>query len=444
MIGIKNGTVSIVNKEDVINEVSGILSKYYRDNKEEFIPGKTKVGVGAPVYDEKEVIHVLESLLSGWISQGKNVLKFEEEFAKFAGKRYGVAVNSGSSANLIALASLIESKKVPKGSEVIVPAATFPTAVSPVIQLGLKPVFVDVDAKTFNIDPDEVKKAATGRTSVIIPAHFLGFPADMKPLQAIARKNNAVILEDCAESHGALYENKKVGSFGEMSTFSFFVAHNITTGEGGMIVTDSEELANYARSLRAFGRACTCSICTFSQGKGCTFNRFDFDDPILKHYDRRQIFLYLGYSVKMIEMVASFGIEQLKKIDYFTEIRRQNAKYFISRLKRFAGYLQIPNPASNVNPSYYGFPLVIQKDAPFTREALINFLEKNKIETRPFFGGCLVDQPAFRNQDIKVVGELPVSRYLRDNGFFIGCHQGIGEAQRKFVIEKFEEFFKKY
>jgi CDP-6-deoxy-D-xylo-4-hexulose-3-dehydrase len=430
-------------KDEILRKAAEIITPFYR-KKDAFVPGKTKIGVGAPIYDEKEVLHVLDSLLSGWVSQGKNVITFESEFAKYTGKKYGIAVNSGSSANLIAVASLIESKKIAKRSEVIVPATTFPTAVTPFIQLGLKPVFVDVDAKTFNIDPIEIEKALSEETSLILPAHFLGFPADMKAIMKIAQEKKCIVMEDCAEAQGGLYGNKKVGSFGIISTYSFFVAHNMTTGEGGMITTDSEELANYARSLRAFGRACSCPICTFAQGKGCSLNRFDFDDPILKKYDRRQIFLYLGYSVKMIEMVASFGLEQLKKMDAFNKARRENAGYYITNLSKFSKFLQIPSLDSCETSSYYGFPIVIKKNAPFTREKLIRFLEDSKIETRPFFGGCLVDQPAFRNQEIRVVGKLPVSRFVRDNGFFIGCHPGITEDARAFVVKKFEEFCKEY
>ena len=421
-------------KEEILMKIEPLLNNYYSKlNKIDFIPEKSRVNIGWPMYDQKEVLKVLNSLLEMRISQGTGVLEFEKNFAEYMGVKHAIAVNSGSSANLLALLAFLDSGDAKVGEDVIIPAATFTTVASPIIQLGLRPVFVDVEEDTYNIDPKEIEKAITSKTKLLMPVHSLGNPANMLEIIKIANKYNLKILEDFCESHGSSINDKKVGSFSDMSTLSFFVAHNITTGEGGMVFTDNDRYNKLLRSLREFGR--------FNEDG---FGRFDYKDEILGNYDTRYIFQRLGFNVRMTDLAASAGIEQLKKLDMLNNERINICNFYINSLKKYENWIQLPIPKKNTVHTYYGFLIVIKKIAPFSRNEITNFLESRNIETRPFFGGCLPDQPAFRNQNIKVIGELPVSRHLRDYAFFIGCHPGIGKKEREYVVNMIHSFFEKF
>ncbi len=412
-------------------QVKKIAAKEFAKKRKPFIPGKSKVTVGWPVMGENEVASVLGSLLELRISQGEKVRQFEQAYAKEIGMGNAIAVNSGSSANLVALDSLLQSGRVRKGSEVIVPAATFTTVASPILQLGLVPVFVDAEQDSYNIDPKEIESAISPHTGLIMPVHSLGNPAKMPEIMEIAQKNSLPVLEDCCESHGATIGGKSVGSFGDASTLSFFVAHNITTGEGGMIFCKDSELADMCRSVREFGRRLD-----FSQ-------RFPFVNERLGEYDVRYVFDRLGYNVRMTDIEASIGLEQLKKLPGFNRQRIRNAAYLSKALSGF-GSFQLPQVREGTVHSFYGFPIMVEDSATFTRRGLVDFLEKNHIETRPFMGGNLAIQPAFSNAGIKVHGSLPVSNKIAKDAFFIGCHPGIGKSELEYVAGKFEEFMKKH
>lgn len=389
-----------------------------------------RVSVGWPVYDEKEVLGALDALLELRISQGPRVKAFEEQFAKYIGKKYAVAVNSGSSANLVALGSLMQAGKVKKGDEVIMPATTFATVASPVIQLGLIPVYVDCD-DTWNLDPREVEKAVSPKTKVIMAVHTFGNPADIPVLQKIAKKNKLFILEDCCEAHGAAIGKRKVGSFGDLATLSFFVAHNITTGEGGMIFTDDPALYEILISMREFGR--------FTKNIG----RFEYKDKVMGQYDTRYIFTRLGYNVRMTDIEAALGLAQLKKLDALNKKRISIVRTYEKAFKKYEAYIQLTRVEKGNFHSYYGFPFIVKKGAPFTRRELALFLESRGIETRPFFGGVLPDQPAFRDEPKRVVGKLPVAHNLKENSIFIGCHPELTKQQVAHVLQSFTDFFAK-
>jgi len=415
-----------------MNKIKEIISKQLSERKKSFVEGKSKVTVGWPVFDEKEIMSVLDSLIDGRISQGKKVKEFEQEYTKKIGVKNAIAMNSGSSANLVALDALIQSGKIKKGSEVIIPASTFATVVSPILQLGLVPVFVDAEESTYNISPEEIEKAVSDKTSLILPVHSLGNPAKMSEIMEIAEKFSLPVFEDCCESHGAMIGNKSVGSFGDISTLSFFVAHNITTGEGGMIFCKDDDLALTCRSLREFGRRLDNS------------ERFPFVNDDLKEYDVRYVFDKLGYNLRMTDLEASIGIEQLKKLDDFNKKRIENAKYFIKELSPFNSSIILPEIRPGTTHSFYGFPILIKETAKFTRNELVLFLEKEQIETRPFMGGNLAIQPAFKDQNIRISGDMKISSKIANNMFFIGCHPEIGKPQREYVVKKFTEFMKKY
>jgi len=398
-------------------------------------PPHGRVNVGWPVFDEKEVLQALDSLLNVRISQGPKVKRFEEDAARYVGTRYAVACNSGSSANLLALNALVASGKVPRGSEVILPATTFPTVASPILQVGLVPVYVDVDEHSWNIDPKEVEKAIGRNTRVIMPVHTFGNPADMPAIMKIARKHKLIVLEDCCEAHGAAIEKRKVGSFGDLATLSFFVAHNITTGEGGMIFSNDRALVDILRSLREFGRVSDDVL---------KDRRFSFPDKVMRGFDARYIFTRLGYNLRMTDIAASLGIEQLKKLDAFNKKRLAVVRTYLKALASYEKYLALPAVVRGHFHSFYGFPFVVRENAPFSRMELVRFLEERGIETRPFFGGCLPDQPGFRNEAKRVVGKLPVARWIRDYSIFIGCHPALTPNHILHVTSTFKDFLSKY
>lgn len=416
-------------------QLSAALKKAVLAKKNKLAPPQGRVTVGWPVFDHREIESALESLLDMRISQGVKVREFEALAARYIGKKYAIAVNSGSSANLVALSALVQSGKVPRGSEVIVPATTFSTVASPVIQVGLIPVYVDVDPVSWNIDPKEIEKAISKKTRVLMPVHTFGNPADMPAIMNIAKKHHLVVLEDCCEAHGASIGKKKVGSFGDLATLSFFVAHNITTGEGGMVFTDDKRLYDILQSLREFGRL---PLETMQK------ERFTYKDKVLKGYDARYIFSRLGYNVRMTDIAASLGIEQLKKLDRLNNARIRIVASYNNAFKKYEKYLELPKVRKGDFHSYYAYPFVIRKNTPFSRLEFVQFLEERGIETRPFFGGCLPDQPAFRNEPKRVIGRLPVARGLLERSVFIGCHPALSNDHVRHVISVFTVFFRQY
>lgn len=404
----------------------------YFNSKE--IDSNNKIGVAYPCFDHKEVNQALDSLLDLWISQGPKVKLFEKSYSEYIGTKYGVACNSGSSANLLALSALIKSGKLKPGSEVIVPAATFTTVISPILQNGLVPVFVDVEMDTYNICPKSIEEAITPRTGLIMVVHTLGCSAKMDKIMELSETFNIPVLEDCCEAHGSAMNNKKVGSFGLISTWSFFVAHNMTTGEGGMILTNDEELDEMLRSIREFGR-----LTKYEKNKP----RFYYTDEQLKDYDERYVFTNVGYNLRMTDLAASLGIEQLKKLDGFNKKRVEIAKQYNYFFSKFSEHLILPETPENTFHSFYGYPIVVKSDK-FTRKELVNHLEKDNIETRAFMGGNLSKQPAYRNENFLVSGTLENTDNLFDNAFFIGCHPFITDNNIETIMNSFETFFEKH
>jgi CDP-6-deoxy-D-xylo-4-hexulose-3-dehydrase len=415
---------------DIKNEIYDKIKTYF-DNKEQSLD--QKIGVAYPCFDHNEVIQVLDSLLNMQISQGPKVKEFERLYSKYIGTKYGVACNSGSSANLLALTALIQAGYLKEGDEVIVPAATFTTVISPIVQCKLVPVFVDVEMDTYNNCPTAIENAINEKTKLIMVVHSLGYPAKMKQIIDIAKKHNLFVLEDCCESHGSSIDNQKVGSFGDISTFSFFVAHNMTTGEGGMVMTDDEKLYDILTSIREFGR-----LKNYEPNQP----RFYYNDGYLTDYDERYVFTAVGYNLRMTDLAASLGIEQLKKLDDFNDKRVKNATFFNEHLSKYNSLI-LPKLLDGYYHSYYGYPITISKDSNFTRKELVNHLEKDGIETRAFMGGNLSIQPAYRNIVKKISEHMPNTNVILHNTFFIGCHPYLTEQQKNRIINSFESFFAK-
>ncbi len=418
------------------DKILDLVSEYC---KEEFKPkpfqiGKDKVGVGWPCYSDEELRGAIGTILDLGLSQGPKVKKFEELYSEYIGTNYGLACNSGSSANLLALTVLLKSGRLKKGSEVIIPATTFATVAMPILQLGLVPKFVDVDLDTYNINIEEMEKAIDHKTGLIMTVPTLACPIDMETVMEIANKNNLPVLEDCCEAHGASWNGKKMGSFGTLSCFSFFVAHNITTGEGGMVLTDDEELYNLLHSTREFGR-----LKQYDKSKP----RFYYTNGDLKDFDERYAFEEIGYNVRMTDINASFGIPQVKKLDKLNEERIKIAKFYTTHLSKWDNYIQLPYTHELGVHTYYGYTITIKEGwlQKFDRKSLVNYLERNGIETRAVMAGNLSRQTFMVGQKFEVQGDLKNANYITDNSFFIGSHPHIDKYARRHVVDVFNNFF---
>lgn len=389
----------------------------------EFIPGKTRIPLNVPTYGPEEVIEALDSLISTWVTMGKKVKTFEGMWAEYIGQAHGIMTNSGSSANLLALEALGLSRR----DQVITPALTWATTVFPIAQVGAMPVLVDVQPETYNIDPAAIERVINPRTRAIMPVHLLGNPCDMDAIMDIAGRHNLYVIEDACEAHGAEYHGKKVGSFGDLSTFSFFFSHHISTIEGGMVLTDELEWADATRARRAHGWIREMS------------NR-DEVAAANPQVDERFLFLHPGYNFRPTEISGAFGMHQLPRLEGLVELRRANAAYLNDALAKYEEYLTLPSEAPNTRHSYFSYPITVREGAPFTKGQLTTFLESKGLETRPIEAGNITMQPAMREVRYHTV-QLKNAQHIHMNGFFFGNHQGIGMEQREAIVGYFREFF---
>lgn len=418
-------------KEEKIKEnIKQLFKEYYSKKTTEFIPGETKIPLNVPTYSWEETYEATESILTTWVTMGEKVQKFERMFAEYIGVKDSIMVNSGSSANLLALSILtnpIIDNKIKKGGEIITPAITWSTTVFPIINANAKPALVDVDLETYTMNINEVEKAITDKTRAIMPVHLLGNPCDMGKIMEVAEDYDLFVIEDCCEAHGAEFNSKKVGSFGDISTFSFFFSHHISTIEGGMILTNNEEYAELAKSLRAHG----------------WIRELKNRDKIAerhKEIDPRFLFINLGYNFRPTEIQGAFGIHQIRKLDKFIEIRRDNAKYWSNKLRIYSEYLLLPEERSDTRHVWFGYPITVKPTSPFTKKEFVDFLEKKGIETRPVMAGNIAEQPAMDLFKYHKVGDLNNSKIIMRNSFFFGNHHGIGEAERVYIVDCISEF----
>ena len=417
-----------------MNKISKLLQQHFENSREEFIPGKTKISIASPTYGFAEVNEALDSLLSTWVTMGKKVKKFENSFGRYIGSKYSVMVNSGSSANLLALSILTNpkfSKRIEAGSEVLTPAVTWATTLFPIVNVNLVPSIIDVCLEDFNLDVDKLRKSITKKTKAIMPVHLLGNPANMKEIIDIAKEYDLFVIEDSCEAHGAEFNNKKIGSFGDISTFSFFLSHHISTIEGGMLLTKNEEVFELAKSMRIFG-----SIRDQKNKK-----QIAKKNPEL---DPRFLFDSLGYNIRPTEIQGAFGIHQIKKLEKFIKIRTSNANFWNKKLAKFSNYLLLHSQRPNTRHAWFGYPITVRSPAPFSRDQLVNFLEKKNIETRPIMAGDITKQPAINLVKKKINRPLNNSKIIHSNSFFIGVHQGIDKIQRDYVVSVFEEFMSRW
>jgi len=404
-----------------------------------------KIPASGKVLDEDDLFNLIDASLDMWLTAGRFAEEFEKEFPKFSGRKYCALVNSGSSANLIAISALTSYKlgegKLKPGDEVITVAAGFPTTITPIIQNNFIPVFIDVNIGTYNVNVDQLENAISEKTKAIFLAHTLGNPFDVEKVMEIVKKYSLWLIEDNCDALGSKYGGKHTGTFGNISTFSFYPAHCITMGEGGAVLTDDFELYKIICSFRDWGRDCWCP-----PGKDNTCKkRFNWKLGNLPFgYDHKYIYSHLGYNLKATDFQAAVGLTQLKKLPEFIIRRKENFKLLYEGFKKegLDEYFILPKWLPQSEPSWFGFPLTIKVDTSFDRKELIEFLEKNKIGTRLLFAGNMIKQPAFTNSEIsyKVFGELKNTDKIMKDTFWIGVWPGIGEKEIEYIIKKFEEF----
>lgn len=426
-------------KKDIINKIKE-YSKYL---EKPFQPGISFIPCSGKKFDSEELINGVEAVLDGWWTEGRFSEEFSNKISKFLPIKHTILTNSGSSSNLLAIMSLTskeipEDKRLKKGDEIITIAAGFPTTINSIINANCIPVFIDVKLGTYNIDTDFLEQAYSNKTKAVFLAHTLGNPFNINKIKKFCKKYNLWLIEDCCDALGSLYEDKHVGTFGDISTFSFYPAHHITTGEGGAICTNDETLAKIITSFRDWGRDCWCGT-----GHDNTCNkRFSQKHGNLPFgYDHKYVYSHLGYNMKLTDMQAAIGVAQMDKLSSFIETRENNFNKFYDYFKEYKDIFILPESELNAKPSWFGFPLTI-KDNKFSRLELLNYLTKNKIGTRLLFGGNIIKQPYFidYNFGYRIINELKNTDYIMNNFFWIGIQPALNQEMINYTIKVFNNF----
>jgi CDP-6-deoxy-D-xylo-4-hexulose-3-dehydrase len=405
-----------------------------------FVPGKSRIPVSGKVFDDDEVKSLVDASLDFWLTTGRFAASFKHSLEDFVGVGNAILVNSGSSANLLALSALTSEKlgdrRLVPGDEVITCASGFPTTVNPILQNGLVPVFLDVQIPTYNLDVAALSEAVGPRTRAILVAHTLGNPFDVDAVLAVARRHGLFLIEDCCDALGARYRERTVGTFGELATLSFYPAHHVTTGEGGAVLTSDPLLKRIVESLRDWGRDCWCET---GVANTCG-QRFDWqlgDLPL--GYDHKYVYSHVGYNLKMTDLQAAVGVAQLRKLPGFIERRRENFARLHEALAGLEERLVLPMATPGTEPSWFGFPLTLREASPTARRNLIRFLESRKIGTRLLFGGNLLRQPAYKNVAHRRVGSLPNADRVMNGTFWLGVYPGLTGEMLDYVAESVRE-----
>jgi CDP-6-deoxy-D-xylo-4-hexulose-3-dehydrase len=400
----------------------------------EFVPGETPVPVSGKVFDAHEMQYLVDSSLDFWLTTGRFAARFEREFARVFGVRHALLVNSGSSANLVALSALtspsLEDRRLRPGDEVITVATGFPTTVNPAIQNRLVPVFVDVQVPTYNIDVTQLEAARSDRTRAVMVAHTLGNPFDLGAVKSFCDQHGLWLIEDCCDAVGATYDGKHVGTFGDLATCSFYPAHHITMGEGGAVLTKKPAIKRLIESFRDWGRDCWCE-----PGKDNTCGkRFEWQlGDLPAGYDHKYTYSHIGYNLKLTDMQAAVGVAQLAKLPGFVAARRRNFAFLTEALSGMEDVLVLPEATPSSDPSWFGYPIGIRPESGITRDQVVQHLESRKIGTRLLFGGNLVRQPAYAEAEYRVVGELTNADWVMNQVFWIGLYPGLDEGRLGYV-----------
>jgi CDP-6-deoxy-D-xylo-4-hexulose-3-dehydrase len=410
-------------------------------------PGTDWVQYAGPHFDESEYMSSIETILDGWLVLGTKGITFESKFPELVGKKYGVLTNSGSSSNLIMMSALASKRlyNLKKGTKVITPIAGFPTTINPIFQLGFEPLFVDIDLDTLNLNIEQVEEQAKNGARVITFAHVLGNPPNMDELMSVIKKYDLILLEDCCDALGSTYDGKPLGSFGEMASCSFYPAHHITMGEGGFVACNTFEQETVARSFREWGRGCYCVGMKAGLLKnGTCGNRFDNWLPSLPDevFDHKYVYDEIGYNLKPIEVQAAMGVEQLKKLPYISERRKHNHARLCSIFSKYEDMFVIPKATLNSDPSWFAFALTIKDGVNFKRKDIVGHLESNKIQTRPYFAGNIMLQPAYSGimNDKDVITNYPNARKVTTDTFFLGTSPVITDDQLDYIEHTVDAF----
>ena len=425
----------------------------HRPKQNLFVPGASPVPVAGRFYGSEEIENLIESALDFWLTTGRFNDAFQQKFASYLNLKHILTTNSGSSANLLAISALtsskLKAKKLRPGDEIITVAAGFPTTVNPIIQNGLVPVFVDVDIPSYNVKSELIEGAFSEKTRAIMLAHTLGNPFDVNEVLRVAKKYDCWVIEDCCDALGAKYfldsslvtpdlaPSRLVGTFGDIATFSFYPAHHITMGEGGAVATANDLLKRLVESFRDWGRDCWCPP---GHDNTCR-KRFGWQlGDLPKGYDHKYIYSHLGYNLRITDMQAAVGLAQIEKLQSFIEDRGKNWQFYYEKLKEFEEYFYLPKPSSNSKPSWFGFALTVRKNAPFSRNEIVEYLEKNNIATRMLFSGNIIRHPSFENVTYRIHGNLENTDFIMNNSFWLGVYPGISESMLDYVVSKIDTF----
>jgi len=431
-------------KQQILN----LVGEYIDTQEKKFIPGESIVQYSGPTLDKNEFQAIISTVLDGWFGLGKQASEFENQVAKRLNKQGSVYVNSGSSANLMALETMKEIYcEEDIKYKIITTAASFPTTVNPIIQLGFEPIFVDVELGTYNLLEEQVLDALKDENVIgIMYAHPLGIPVkNTKMYYELIKEKNGFLIEDCCDALDSTYENGElVGTYSDVATLSFYAAHHITTGEGGIVAFSDKKAENISRSYRDWGRACFCSGKEVLSSKGACKKRFSDWLGTGVITDHRYVYDRIGYNLKPLELQASMGLEQLKKLDNLTIRRKENFNFLHNFMKQYSEYFILPEKPDGTDASWFSYPITIKSNAPFVRADIVTFLEKNNIQTRNFFAGNLLDHPAYKNMDFNIKYSLKNSSIITTNTFMLGVWPGITEEMYAYMFDVMNQFFNLY
>ncbi len=433
-----------------MKEILELVERYIKEKhaQKTWKAGEDWVQYAGPYFSSDEYVAAVKSLLSEWLVLGAEANKFETKFPKKFGKEYGLLANSGSSANLLMMLAMTSKRgrNLPKGTKVITPIAGFPTTINPILQVGFTPVFVDIELKTLNLDLDQVEKACIDNPDVkiITFAHVLGNPPNMKRLMEIIEKYKLILLEDCCDALGSSYEGKPLGSYGEMSSCSFYPAHHMTMAEGGFVACNDENTERIIRSFREWGRGCYCigKQNLLEKGScGCRFNNWlpSLPDDL---FDHKYVYEEIGYNLKPIELQAAMGLVQMEKLDEIGKLRRENYKNLFNAFKKYEQYFHLHEAQPGADVDWFAFPITLKDNAPFKRSDICQFFEANKVQTRPYFAGNIMLQPAYQGiMDPKeVVEKYPVARKVTTDTFFLGTSPVINKEKTDYIETILDKF----
>lgn len=434
-------------KEEILKLVSEYILE--EQSKKTWTPGKDWVQYAGPLFDENEYISSIETILDGWLVLGKKGISFENKFPRLVDKHHGILTNSGSSSNLIMMSALTSKRlyNIPKGTKVITPIAGFPTTINPIFQVGFEPLFVDIDLDTLNLNLEQVEEQAKKGAKVITFAHVLGNPPNMDQLMDIVKRYELILLEDCCDALGSTYNGKPLGSFGEFASCSFYPAHHMTMGEGGFIACNTAHQEIVIRSFREWGRGCYCVGMKAGLLKnGTCGNRFDKWLPALPDeiFDHKYVYDEIGYNLKPIEVQAAMGLEQIKKLPFIHERRKYNHAKLCKIFSKYEDNFIIPTATENSDPSWFAFAVTIKDNSKFKRNEIINHFESNKIQTRPYFAGNIMLQPAYAGlMDVNdIINNYPNARKVTTDTFFLGTSPVISDEQLDYIDTNLANFFK--